>query len=627
MPDYFLENGERLRLRPDDAVGKGGEADIFKDGGFAIKIFKPPTHADFAGTRPEDIAARAAAKERIAEHQKKLRDFPRGLPARVVSPRDLVLDAKGNIAGYRMELVSGEVLYLYGEKSFRDTGIPDDFVVETLVDLHKTVEEAHRHSSHFVISDFNDLNVLIKDRKAWIIDADSGGFGPYLSRTFTMKFVDPLNCDPNAKTPTLVRPHTANSDWYAFNVMLMQNLLLVGPYGGVHNPKDPKKRIPYDGRSLKRVTIFNPEVKCPKSSRPYHILPDTLLEHFRRTFEKDERGIPPRALIENLRFTTCTKCGAVHARTSCPSCTTITPPMHKEIHTGGVSAFKEFYTDGVILYAVLEGDTIRYLYHDNGSYKRESGATIIAGALDAQLRYRISGTKTLLGRADQTVQFDAGGTQRLSTDVRGLLPIFDANSTNVFFARGGGLWRVGKLGFDYAERWGDVLNSQTLFWVGEKHGFGFYRAGEISVFFAFDTNHPGLNDSVTLPPIRGQLVDATCCFGSDRIWFFVATSEGGKTINRCHVLDGNGVYLGSHETTAGDGSWLGSIRGKCAAGGLLLSATDDGVVRVELGGTQLNVVKEFPATAQFVDTDSRIFLGNKGLYVAGKHDIWRLVLK
>ncbi len=621
MPHYFLKSGQRLRLRPDSAVGKGGEADVFLDKGRAVKIFKPPTHADLAGNPQEQ----AASKERLAEHQHKLPTFPRGLPSRVVAPRELVYDAKNRIAGYCMDHVAGaEVLYHYGERSFRDAGVSDDTVVSVLADLHRTVQAVH--DAQVIIGDFNDMNVLVKQTAAFLIDADSMQWGSWKTRVFTARFVDPLLCDPHAKSLMLAKPHTEHSDWYAYAVMLMRLLLFVEPFGGVYMPKDPKKRVVHTQRPLKRITVFDPEVRYPKPARPYHILPDDLLDFFEQTFAKDMRKVPPYSLVENLRFATCTKCGTVHARGTCPSCITITPPMRKEVHAGRISAFKEFTTFGVILYATIDGDTLRYLYHRDGVYVRENDVRVLSGALDPHIRYRISGSRTVMGRGERALLLEGDVPEQFATDAHNLLSLFDANRKHVFYVHAGGLWRVSNLGVQYPERWGDVLARQTLFWVGEKFGFGFYRAGELCRFFVFNTTHAGINDSVNLPPLSGQLVDATCCFGKDRIWFFVATSEGGQTVHRCHVLDGRGTYLASADAIAGDGSWLQTLRGKCAANDFLLSATDNGVVRVEVGNG-VAVTKEFPATTEFVDSDSRILLGSKGLYTIRKNEIWRLVLK
>ncbi|HYD93127.1 MAG TPA: hypothetical protein VEB18_01565 [Candidatus Paceibacterota bacterium] len=621
MPDYVI-NGRTLTLRPKDAVGKGGEADVFIEGGRAIKIYKSPRHPDFTG----DPEAQAAARDRIEEHQRKLPAFPRGLPGRVIVPSELVYDTHGRIAGYSMKpLLGAEVLYRYGERSFRDAGVKDETAVAVLADLRGTVEAVH--NANVVIGDFNDLNVLVLGRNAHLIDADSMQFGSFYTRVFTTKFVDPLICDPRAKALIMREPHNKASDWYAYAVMLMQTLLFVGPYGGVYAPQDPTKRIPHDLRPLRRVTVFDGDVRYPKPARHYRILPDDLLEYFKKTFEKDERVVPPARLVESLRFTTCAKCGTNHARAHCPSCVHVTAPMQKEVHKGGISAFKEFSTDGVILHAVLDRDTLRFVYHDTQMYRREDGSELASGALDPHFRYRISGTKTIMGRGEHAIVFDGGRRDQLAVESYGLLPLFDANAKNVFFVRDGGLWRIGTLGISYPERYGDVLSGQTLFWVGEQLGFGLYRAGELSRFFVFDANRAGINDSVKLPPLRGKIVDATCSFGDDRIWFLVSTAYGGKTTNYCYVLDGRGALLGQAEAEAGDGSWLSTLRGKCATKGFLLAATDEGVTRIESANGLVQVAKEFPATAEFVDAETRLLLGSQGLYAIRRGEIWKLVLK
>jgi hypothetical protein len=168
---------------------------------------------------------------------------------------------------------------------------------------------------------------------------------------------------------------------------------------------------------------------------------------------------------------------------------------------------------------------------------------------------------------------------------------------------------------------GDVLARQTLFWVGAEFGFGFYRAGGLSVAFVFDAEKPGINDRVVLPPLRGQLIDSTCVFGKGRCWFFAATRDAGRTRHACALIRPDGSVVAVAEADAEDGSWLGHLRGKCAVGDFLLAATDDGVVRVEADAGQIGVVKTFPDTEEFVDTRSHLFPGPQGLYVVGPHEI------
>lgn len=625
MPDYQLGN-KTVSLRPSDVIGQGGEADIYRKGGEAFKVFKSPTHPDLA----DDITLQNNAKEKLAEHQKKLPALRKlRLPPRAAMPGELLLDKRGMIAGYQMNFVDDvEVLYRYGERSFRQQGVPEDFTVKVLADLHRTV--VGMHAAGAVISDFNDLNVLVKNKtpEAYLIDIDSIGFGPYLSKMFTAQFVDPLICDPKGSSPMMVRPHTPETDWYAYLIMVMRTLLFVGPYGGVYRPKDQKKAVAHDARPLRRITVFDPEVRYPKPARPYKILPDGLLTLFEQAFVKDKRGVPPISLIESLRFTKCSKCGAVHARSACPDCVGMTAPMLKEVVTGKVKGFKAFDTSGMILYASMQNGRIRYLYHHDGSYKRDGDRKVVDAPLEPNIRYRIKGDDTIIAQGARAFIFESAkaASETISCDAYGQLPLIDANGDNIFVSQGGAFNRIGDLGHLYPERVGDVLENQTLFWVGEKTGFGFYRAAELSNYFVFRTDHRGLNDSVKIPSIRGQLVDSTCCFSRDLAWFFMAVQEGGRAINRCFLVNDRGDILGSAETTAGDGSWLGAIRGACAAGKHLFVPTDDGVMRVALSGASLDVDKVFSDTTRFVDASTSLFAGNDGLYVVSRHDIWRIVM-
>jgi hypothetical protein len=621
MPD-FIVGSSRLSLSPSDVVGKGGEADIYRRGGEVFKIFKTPDHADFHGLPIQQEAARA----RLAEHQQKLPSFPKGLPPHVIVPQRLVKDNRDLIAGYQMPfLADTEVLYRYGQRSFRDQGVSDETTVAVMTDLHRTVQGVH--AAGVVIGDFNDLNVLVKGRDAFIIDADSMQFGRFLTSVFTAKFVDPLICDPNASAPIMARPHTADTDWYAYCVMLMQVLLFVGPYGGVYRPAEPKNAVPADKRILRRISVFNPDVIYPKPARHYSILPDTLLDYFGRVFQKDDRGVPPLQLIEGLRFTTCTTCGATHAKSVCPSCKLVTHAMQKEVHTGSVVATKVVALDGVILYATLQEGILRYLYYDGTTYKREGGRAVLTAELDSKLRFRVRGSDTILARGDQAIILKAnGGRESISVETYQQQPLVDANASRIFYATSGVLKRTTDLGIDYPERVGDVLANQTPFWVGDTLGFGFYRAAELSNFFVFNTAHPGINDSVSLPPIRGLLIDALCYSSSTHIWFLTSTKEGSQTFNRCYLISKNGEVLGKAEATPGDGSWLGTLRGKFATGDFLLAPTDDGVVRISNDVDALVVSKEYPDTKRFVDSESRLFATRDGLLVVGRHDIWRLVI-
>ena len=162
---------------------------------------------------------------------------------------------------------------------------------------------------------------------------------------------------------------------------------------------------------------------------------------------------------------------------------------------------------------------------------------------------------------------------------------------------------------------------QTLFWVGPTFGFGFYRAGNLSVYFVFDTNKKGIKDTLKLPPLRGQLIDSTCFFTKEYCWFFSSTQNAGKITNSCTVIRSDGSIVASISGNPNDIPWLSDIRGKCAAGNFLLSATDEGIVRVEPANGTIAVTREFPDTEPFVNAGSNLFASSQGLYVVDGQEI------
>lgn len=608
--------GNAVSINPSKSIGKGGEADIYDIGsGLVLKLFKAPDHADFVGFPFEQ----QMAQERLNEHQRKLPAFPANLPQRVVTPIDLATDYKKNIVGYSMTYLKNyEMLLKYSDRKFRQAGISNELVVKTFLDLHETLKAIHKNG--VVIGDFNDLNVMVGKGEAHIIDADSFQFGPFRCAVFTEKFVDPLLCNAAEPRPILAKPYNEYSDWYAFVALLLQSLLFVGPYGGVYKPKDKNKRINHVQRPLKRITIFDPEVKYPKPAIHFNTLPDDMLQCFHQVFKEDRRNEFPIDLLKNIRWTSCSNCGTIHARAVCPGCATHVPAAIKETIRGNVTCVRVFQTPGMLLAADMQGNKLRYLYYNNGEFKRENDVLVVRGCLKPNMRFRIRGKKeTLIGTQDQFVSFIPGEKPvRTIVDSFNSLPLFDTNSHHKYWVYDGQLLRSDVLGPKYI---GDVLKNQTLFWIGPQFGFGFYRAGGINTGFVFDAHNIGINDSINMPIIPGQLTDATCYFAGNWVWFLVNYRERGKMTNRCLVINSNGNVKHMAEATVGDGSWLSTIRGKCAAGNFLLSATDDGITRIEPFGNTLDVIKNFPDTEPFVDSGCHLYPSKNGLYVISKNEI------
>jgi hypothetical protein len=613
--------GRKVVPDPARAVGKGGEADVYDiGGGRALKLFKGPDHPDLSG----DAGQQEAARERLEEHQRKLRHFPASLPPRVVAPEDLATTRDGRrILGYTMRLLDGaDPLLRYSSREFREAGVEGARVLEVFHDLHATLAGLHR--AGVVVGDFTDLNVLVRGAEAHVIDADSFQFGSFPCRLYSQRFVDPRLCDPSAAWLVLARPHDRDSDWYAYAVMLLRSLLYVDPYGGVFQPRQAP-RVPAAARPLHRITVFHPEVRYPRPALLPDVLPDDLVHHFHCVFVRDRRGEFPLALLDGLRWTRCDACGTEHARESCPSCRHSTSGALPEAIRvrGQVTATDVFSTPGTILAAALDGGSLRVLVHEDGRFRREDGTVVLEGELHPRTQYRLSGRRTLVGRdASLAVLAPGRPPTRFTVDGPSSAPAaFDANAGHAYWVAGGRLLRDGELG---PERIGDVLAGQTRIWAGPAFGFGFYRAGGVHVSFVFDARRRGLNDGVRVPPLPGELIDAECAFAGERCWFLASMRHGGRTLHRCLVVRRDGSLEAAAEGYEGDGTWLSSIHGKCAAGDFLFSATDRGLVRVEPRAGAIVPFREFPETEPFVDEGSRLLAGPDGLYVVGRREIRRL---
>jgi tRNA A-37 threonylcarbamoyl transferase component Bud32 len=649
MSTLFV-GGSRVTLDPSKAIGKGGEADVYEYKGQALKVYKGPDHIDYKNNPHE----KKGAKERLIVHQRKLPAFPKGLPNGAVAPIDLALSDKQEVRGYTMQFLQGaEVLFMYGTPAFCQTGVTGEQRLEIMRKLYRLVSGCHQKD--LVLGDFNDLNVMVIGSDPYLVDLDSAQFTAngetFYCTTFQQQFVDPKICDPredlticnkcsqltapypaNGRCPScqsddlrragllMCQPHSKATDWYAYWVMLMKLLLFIDPYGGVY----PQKLCRPDARPFRRITVLDPKVKCPKFAVPLSVLPDDLLEVFHQTFVQDRRWEPEPSLLSRLRWTTCVNCGAEHMRAKCPQCAAAAPGVVTQVTQvrGQVTATRLFKTDGVIVYATVEHGKLKWIYHDRGEIRREDDLFSAKLDLKPGMRFRLQGKNTIVGHQGKMVVLTPGLLPKIiAVDSYGQLPMFDANETNIYFTDGGLLRATADLGDPFTgTRWiGDILRNQTLFWAGHEMGFGFYRAGSLCVSFTFDAKQGGIKDTIQVDIPRGQLLDSTCFFHKDRAWFVVSHQDGGKTVNQCTCLRLDGRIEGTATADAGDGSWLGQIRGKCAVGNFLLAATDDGIVRVEAIGGQLSVVKEFPDTEPWVTSQTHLFPGPQGVYaVSGK---------
>ncbi|MDR0606790.1 MAG: hypothetical protein LBG52_00150 [Candidatus Peribacteria bacterium] len=620
MKLVFL-NGKPLVLLKE--IGAGQEAVVYEIGGGKVaKLYRQPNDSYYAGSSVEQ----QAAKIRLAMIRKKLSAFPSGLPANVIGPQALLTDTKGEIVGYVMPFIRGaETLLTYGDLQFRESkNVSNNEIRDLFLTLHQTVKAVHQQG--VVIGDFNDLNILVKNKIPYLIDTDSWQFGQVLSTMYTERFVDPLICGLHNGIWVMTKEHNPLGDWYAFNALLFKTLLFVDPYGGIYKPKDPAKRVKQQLRPQHRITVFNPEVVYPKHALDWKVLPDVLIQHFQNLFIKDQRGEFPVQLLETMHWQTCPQCGIQHAKSRCPICTAgMIIPV---VVSGNVQVQEIFKTTGTLLYVTYQQGKLLYLYHENGKYKRENAEVVRIGEIDRAMRFAVQNATTVFARENTLFHIQKGKQTQLSIDCVGTRPIFSVTENTLFWVEHGRILRANPLGLEYTPiKAGEGIANQTLIWADEKFGFGMYKAGNILQGFTFEKGRSVINDSVQLPSIKGEILDAKCYLSGSRIWLFFALKDRATYLNRVIVLNEQGQMLADLSNENADYAWLEHIKGKSAFGGYLFCPTDDGIVRIGIDASGSLETKVFSDTVHYVNSYSQLIVSPQGIYVMYKQKIVLLTIK
>jgi serine/threonine protein kinase len=596
---HVIIDKRKANLNAKNSLGVGGEAEVFLWNGQAVKVFHSKTASMSAAQKKEWTQNRKIKIE-------KLQNFPTGLPSNVMSPRKLAYDANGKLVGFTMNVLgSAESLIMLNQKKFR-ANFSDEDTVEIFRDIKSTLQAIH--AKRVVVGDFNDLNVMFENKKSFFIDTDSMQFANLPCTVATERFLDPTLFGKNF----LLKPMFTNqTDFYAYAVMLFQSLLFVHPYGGIH--KQHKTLLK---RAQAMVSVFDSEVRYPKAARSFGILPDGLLDYFSAIFDRGERVLLEDSVLQNLRFTTCLSCGAVHCRSVCPVCNAQGIVREAIVYKGQCRATKVFETKGTILHACVENGKMKYLYQGNGELIREDGSSVLVGKVTPDMRYSIMGRTTLLGRGSKVSLVKNGKIeQTVETQKLGNLPVFDSNISNFF-----------TLSVDYLARndneiIGQILENQTWLKVGPTFGLGFYRVGKRTVYFVFDSQKGMLDDSVESSSIKGQLIDAECIFNNDYALLTLSRVEGGKVLNSMHLVRRDGTVKAFREENADNSRMLESIRGKTLGGNKILTTTDDGLLLLSTDNGQIEEQKLFSDTEPFVDGSSEIFTSPDGVFVVNNHDI------
>jgi len=255
---------------------------------------------------------------------------------------------------------------------------------------------------------------------------------------------------------------------------------------------------------------------------------------------------------------------------------------------------------------------------------RRSDGTILVTPLSTGLRIAASARTSWIGTGTTLVgERDGHITTRVGCDRYGTEAAFDANSSTCFHVAGG--WLIES---PTGKRWGQVLENQTFVRVGEQIGFGLYRAGLVTVAFVFRTTKPGLKQ-VSLPPIRGRLLDVAATFDDRRVLIETAVERDGRITHSLTLIDDTGQLRARFEGALDAHPFLSGLGHKAVLGDRILCPTDDGLLSLQVDPVRQTFIEAalFADTEPFVSSESRLLIGPGGsVYVVHPQQVQHLTL-
>ncbi|MFA5488448.1 MAG: hypothetical protein WC284_04435 [Candidimonas sp.] len=577
-------NGKIVNFDDSDVIGKGLEATIYKWENKAVKVYKLPSHIDYANSTDEQ----KSAADRLSSRYEKLSAAPNFKSKFIIAPSDIVY-ANNQFIGFTMPMVknSHEIMFL-SEKIHRIGKSVSD-IAKIFQNLHDQIKVAHSNST--IIGDFNDLNVMYNNQnEVFLIDVDSWQWGKWICTTYTDKFVDPLICSGGIPS----KPHTMMTDWYAYTIMLMQSLLMVGPYGGVHNPTHGKKLTSTE-RQSQRVTVFDNSVKYPKPALPLSSIPSDVVDYLKDVFINDKRGPFPYDLLIKIEMFD----------------PTVTTAVVKSITKDKLVITDIISGDGIIV-AIDVSDNPLWLVWKNNAYYRENGDKVFDGSYDPSIKFFLNGKETVLIKDENVITVNNGKIDKKI--IQDKTAIF--NKT-LFWTDNN---RLLKMDGNLNRHIGNVISNQTTLWANNGKIAGVYRYGK--GMNAFYDNGKSII-TIPLPPMS-SVIDIDCAIG-DVPFFFFKTRQGPSVINICYAIDGENII--THKAIDNSDDWMGTIHGKCAVKNILLCPTDKGIIKVQLNSNSLDVIHHFVSTMDIVDGTSRLMIGKHGLYSWKTDQLIRLEMR
>ncbi len=291
-------------------LAEGGEGYIYEYGNDILKIYKPCVN--------------------ITAKEKKIQLLmDKALPKEAIKPIMAVYDNDNNFIGYIMpKAVGEEIRVLTNKKYLKANGVTTQDILKILVKIHNTIKSIH--AAGVCIGDLNDQNILFDTNgEVYFIDCDSWSVGDEKCEVCMDLYKDPLMKGND---------FTKETDVYAEAILIWKTLTRIHPYGGTMTPD-----IDILERMKKGISVIdNPDVKIPRTIKPWNNLAPSLIGTLKSIFENKSRsmGNELQNMTDNLKFCNTHQEFYYGKYARCPLCdrnaTVITKPISHGV-MGGLS--------------------------------------------------------------------------------------------------------------------------------------------------------------------------------------------------------------------------------------------------------------------------------------------------
>jgi hypothetical protein len=252
-------DGKTITLTKGDFLASGGEGSVYVKRNTAFKIYADPKRMIPAGKMGELSVLRNK---------------------KIIKPERAIFKNRTPI-GYTMRYVRGTYsLCQLFTKSFKDRhGITPNMGLNLVRDMQSTMQEVH--DEDILIVDVNEMNFLSnkKFKEVYFIDVDSYQTKSYRA-TALMESVRDRQGVPGK--------FNKGTDWFSFAIITFQLMIGLHPYKGKHSTVKG-----LDARMEKNISVFNKNVKVPKSCMSLKTIPQSYRDWYIAVFEHGLREPPP----------------------------------------------------------------------------------------------------------------------------------------------------------------------------------------------------------------------------------------------------------------------------------------------------------------------------------------------